>query len=111
MHPSSASRAASPPASRTLSALKTHRRRLAFAALCAVLLWVEGCAYQPASYGHHLPGFWFGLLHGFLILFSFVGSLLTNVRIYAFPNAGHWYDFGYVLGALTFLGGSGASRR
>jgi hypothetical protein len=75
------------------------------------MLWVAGCAYQPASYGHHVPGFWFGLLHGFLIVFSLIGSFFTNVRIYAFPNAGHWYDFGYVLGALMFLGGSGASRR
>jgi hypothetical protein len=51
------------------------------------------------------------MLHGFLIVFSLIGSFFTNVRIYAFPNTGHWYDFGYVLGALMFLSGSGASRR
>ena len=111
MRLSRAARRTNPLLSRISSAIETQRRGIAFAALCAVLLWVDGCAYQPASYGHNLPGFWLGLLHGFLILFSFIGSLLTNVRIYAFPNAGHWYDFGYVLGALTFLGGSGASRR
>jgi hypothetical protein len=90
---------------------RKHKHGLAFASLCAVMLWVAGCAYQPVSYGYHLPGFWYGLLHGFLIVFSLIGSFFTNVRIYAFPNTGHWYDFGYVLGALMFLGGSGASRR
>ena len=55
------------------------------------------------------PGFLYGLMHGFLILFSFIGSLFTDVRIYAFPNSGGWYDFGYVIGAALFLGGGGAS--
>ena len=70
----------------------------------------ERCAHQPqppASDG--LPGFWSGLLHGFLILFSFIGSLFADVRIYGFPNSGSWYDFGYLLGAAAFLGGVGAS--
>jgi hypothetical protein len=53
----------------------------------------------------------FGLLHGFLILFSFVASLFTDYRIYAFPNSGGWYDFGFLLGAMSFLGGGGASAR
>jgi hypothetical protein len=52
-----------------------------------------------------------GLLHGSLIMFSFVGSWFTDVRIYAFPNSGGWYDFGYLLGAASFLGGSEESRR
>jgi len=52
-----------------------------------------------------------GLLHGFIIGFSFVGSLFSDVRIYAFPNSGGWYDFGYLIGASTFLGGSGASSK
>jgi hypothetical protein len=51
------------------------------------------------------------LLHGFLIVFSFIGSLFTDVRIYNFPNAGRWYDFGYVLGTAAFLGGSARGPR
>lgn len=54
-----------------------------------------------------LPGFWTGLLHGFLIVFSFIGSLFTDVRIYNFPNVGRWYDFGFLIGAGLFLGGTG----
>ena len=37
--------------------------------------------------------------------FSLVASIFTEDRIYAFPNAGGWYDFGYFIGAGAFLGG------
>jgi hypothetical protein len=50
-------------------------------------------------------------VHGFTILFSLIGSTFTDYRIYAFPNSGGWYDFGYFLGAAMFLGGGGASAR
>jgi hypothetical protein len=55
-----------------------------------------------------VPGFWSGLLHGFSIAFSFIGRLLTDVRIYAFQNSGGWCGFGYILGTDMFLGGDGA---
>jgi hypothetical protein len=73
--------------------------------VCAALLLASGCAHQPEPSALAPPGFWLGLVHGFLIVFSFFGSLFTDVRIYAFPNGGVWYDFGYVLGASMFLGG------
>ena len=82
-----------------------------FIALCLVILIVSSCAHQPEPSVYDLPGFLYGLLHGFLIFFSFIGSLFTDVRIYAFPNSGGWYDFGYLLGASMFLGGGGASAR
>jgi hypothetical protein len=47
-------------------------------------------------------------LHGFLIVFSLIGSIFTDYRIYAFPNSGGWYDFGYAIGASVFLGGTAA---
>lgn len=75
--------------------------------LCLVFL--AGCATQPEPTAYDPPGFWSGLLHGFLILFSLIGSLFTDVRIYAFPNSGGWYDFGYLIGASMFLGGGAAS--
>ena len=85
------------------------RRLLAFLSLCVVALVIQGCATQPPPSSFDPPGFFGGLLHGFLILFGFVGSLFTDYRIYAFPNSGGWYDFGYLLGAMMFLGGGGAS--
>jgi hypothetical protein len=87
-------------------------RLLLFGSIYLVMLLISGCAHQPRPSAYEPPGFWYGLLHGFLILFSFIGSLFTDVRIYAFPNSGGWYDFGYLIGAVLFLeGGGSASRR
>ena len=88
---------------------RRERRTLAFVSLCIVVLVISSCAHQPAPSAYEPPGFWSGLLHGFLIFFSFIGGLFSDVRIYAFPNSGGWYDFGYLLGASAFLGGGGAS--
>jgi hypothetical protein len=55
-----------------------------------------------------VAGFWSGLLHAFLITFSFIGSLFTDVRIYASPNSGGWCYLGYLLGVAVLLGRCGA---
>jgi len=44
----------------------------------------------------------------FLVVVRLIGSIFTDIRVYAFPNSGGWYDFGFVLGAMVFSGG-GAS--
>ena len=72
---------------------------------------LTSCATQPSGGIYDLPGFFSGLLHGFLIFFSFIGSIFTDFRIYAYPNSGGWYDFGYLIGASMFLGGGGASAK
>lgn len=90
----------------------TSSRLLALVTICLAAATLTGCATQPAPGAGSPPGFFMGLVHGFLILFSFIASLFTDYRIYAFPNAGGWYDFGFLLGAMGFLGGggSGASK-
>jgi hypothetical protein len=94
----------------TLS-LRSHRL-VAFGALCVAALLLQSCATQPAPPPIvNPPGFLWGLLHGFLIFFTFIASLFTDYRIYAFPNSGGWYDFGYLLGAMAFLGGGGAGAK
>ena len=54
---------------------------------------------------HKPPGFLMGLVHGFISLFSLLGSLFLDIRIYGFPNSGAGYDVGFVLGAALFYGG------
>ncbi len=54
-----------------------------------------------------LAGFWLGLWHGFIVLFSFIASLFKeNVGIYEAHNTGGWYDFGFLMGVMMFFGGS-----
>lgn len=86
-------------------------RILYFILFMAFAAFFTGCATQPmdADVGH--PGFLHGLFHGFIILFSFVASLFTDYEIYAFPNNGGWYDFGFLLGVMMFFGGGGAGSR
>ena len=55
------------------------------------------------------PGFLYGLWHGFIFPVAWVISLFTDqVAIYAVPNNGGWYDFGYFLGIVIF--GVGARK-
>jgi hypothetical protein len=79
--------------------------------LATFVMAVVGCATQPHLTSIGRPGFFSGLLHGFIMPFSLIASLFTDVRIYSFPNAGRWYDFGFVIGACMFFGGGGAGSR
>jgi len=55
------------------------------------------------------PGFLLGLWHGFIFPVAWVVSLfMDKVAIYAVPNNGGWYDFGYFLGLVVF--GVGARK-
>lgn len=87
-------------------------RPLALALLLVAVAVLASCAHQPPPVKvFNPPGFFSGLIHGFLILFSLIGSLFTDVRVYAFPNSGIWYDLGYFIGASAFLGGGGGAAR
>lgn len=75
------------------------------------MFFLTACATQSAGNVIDPPGFFSGLFHGFIILFSFIISLFTDYEIYAFPNSGGWYNFGFLLGAMFFFGGSGAGAK
>lgn len=83
------------------------------AALGAVL-FLAGCARQMPSAVNHAaatPGFLLGLWHGFIFPVAWVLSLfLPNVAVYAVPNNGGWYDFGYFLGIVVFGVGARKTR-
>jgi hypothetical protein len=93
-----------------------NHRRLLWLSLVAVVgsaLLLSSCAAGPnpaAGTGEDPAGFWLGLWHGIILLVTFVISLFTNdVSVYEAANNGNWYDFGFVLGVLVSLGGSGGS--
>ncbi len=85
-------------------------KRYGTAAVIVLAPVLSACATQPAPPVQTAPGFLWGLLHGFIALLSLIGSVFWDIRIYAFPNNGGWYDFGFVLGAALFLAAA-AERR
>jgi hypothetical protein len=77
----------------------------------AVVLLCASCAHQSVIPMLHPPGFWMGLVHGAIAPIAFVLGLFSDVRIYAFPNSGGWYDLGFLLGIGAWGGGGAAASR
>ena len=78
--------------------------------LLAISLLLLGCA-DTVVLTQKMPsdpyGFWSGLWHGWIILWSWIGSLFSDdIAIYAINNNGGWYDFGFALGVGVFGGSS-----
>jgi hypothetical protein len=89
------------------------KRRLWFLPLLLVLpLLIAGCAPGNARFSEASPaGFWAGLWHGFICLFTFlIGLFSDQVRMYEIHNAGNWYNFGFLLGVICFFGGGWGSH-
>lgn len=87
------------------------RHLVRFSFLAAAVLLVAGCVAGPQGpFGADNPaGFWAGLWHGFIAWLTFIISLFSSVQIYATPNTGGWYDFGFLLGMAAWLGGGTGS--
>ena len=80
-----------------------------FALLLIVLLAACAATQQADAVAPTAPGFLLGLWHGFIFPVAWVISLFTKeVAVYAVPNNGGWYDFGYFLGIVVF--GVGARK-
>jgi hypothetical protein len=77
----------------------------------ALMLALASCAAKQdaAAIAPEAPGFWLGLWHGFIFPIAWIVSLfMRDVAVYAVPNNGGWYDFGYFLGIVVF--GVGARK-
>ena len=76
--------------------------------ILAATLALSACAATQApdavATAADTPGFLLGLWHGFIFPVAWILSLfMDNVAVYAVPNNGGWYDFGYFVG-IVFLG-------
>lgn len=87
-------------------------KRLAVILVAALALAACVATEAPSAVSPAAPGFLLGVWHGFAFPVTFILSLFVdNIAIYAVPNNGHWYDFGYFVG-IVFLGvGARSSRR
>ena len=93
------------------------RRFTSLVAFVLLVLVLASCTASQAPLagempGVERPGFWLGLWQGFIAPVTFFVSLFNDqVRIYAYPNAGRLYDFGFMLGISGFSGGIFAGSR
>jgi high-affinity Fe2+/Pb2+ permease len=79
-------------------------------ALIVLVLTAVSCAPGNVKFDDKPAGFWSGLWHGFICVFTFIIGLFTDkVNLYEVNNSGNWYDFGFLLGAAIFLGGGTGS--
>lgn len=78
--------------------------------LVAFALILSSCAAGNVKFDADPAGFWMGIWHGFISLFTFIISLFNDkVDIYEANNTGKLYDLGFILGILIFYGGSSKS--
>ncbi|OYY75631.1 MAG: hypothetical protein B7Y43_18715 [Sphingomonas sp. 28-62-20] len=87
------------------------RLRLAASLLPAIAL--AACAHQVSNaVAPQAPGFLLGVWHGFIFPVAAILSIFVpDIAVYAVPNNGGWYDFGYFIG-IVFLGvGSSRTRK
>ncbi|MBN1163888.1 MAG: hypothetical protein JXB45_04870 [Candidatus Krumholzibacteriota bacterium] len=89
-------------------------KTLLLTAVIMILVLLAGCAPGPNRLTNTpdqkgtVAGFWQGLWHGFIALFTFIGSLFSDkVHPYEVHNNGNWYNLGFVLGLMIFFGGGG----
>ena len=90
-------------------------RAIRTAAVIGLLMLLAACARQvpeAVEHGAQAPGFLWGLWHGFVFPFAWIGSLFDpDIAVYAVPNRGGWYDFGFFLGITVLGGGSHFSSK
>lgn len=88
----------------------TSSRRGRLAAWGLMMLVQASCASRPmGSPGD--PALLRGIVDGLLAPIAFVISLFSDdIRMYAFPNVGRWYDFGFLIGISCWGGGAAASK-
>jgi len=59
--------------------------------------------YAPAESGSQVPGFWTGAWQGLLAPYTLLLRLFMEIQMYALPNSGWWYDFGFLLGVAASI--------
>lgn len=73
------------------------------------IILFSSCAHQQPQIEHCLTGttygFWGGLWHGFIAVFTFIGHLFnSDIAVWAPNNNGGWYTFGFLIGVGAFTG-------
>jgi len=92
--------------------MNTRQWKRLMPVLILLLLLVAACAPGNERFVAGPAGFWAGLWHGLICVFTFIISLFSDsVSMYEVNNTGGWYNFGFLLGAAIFLGSGGRSAK
>lgn len=69
------------------------------------LLTLSGCTFVQQSdiSNNDLPGLFSGVWHGMVAPYSLIVRFFADVKMYAFPNTGWFYDLGFLLGVALSL--------
>lgn len=81
--------------------------RVSFRTILVLLVvgTLAACATQPNMGSYSSPGFFIGLFHGLVSPIALIMGFFSEIRVYAFPNSGWWYDLGFMLGLVPWAGG------
>ena len=64
-----------------------------------LVLLVAGCGFATTVHSaYDPPGFFYGVWHGLLAPWTLILRLFFDIKMYAFPNTGWFYDFGFLNG-------------
>ena len=90
--------------------MKLKKLSIIFLCIFILVMATSSCAPGNTRFEEKPAGFWAGLWHGLICVITFIISLFTDsVDMYEVSNNGGWYNFGFLLGAMIALGGSGGS--
>ncbi len=89
----------------------TNKKNVIGIILVLILFNLTSCA--PSGYESNQAGFFSGIYHGFIVVFSLIGKLFgADIGIYSEHNTGFFYWLGFIIGTgLLGSGGSAARRR
>jgi hypothetical protein len=78
---------------------------LKYAAVFVPLLLMTACGFvgtEPIS-ALDPPGFFLGVWHGLLAPWTLIVRLFLDIKMYAVPNTGWFYDLGFLIGVLLSI--------
>ena len=77
-------------------------KALKISAVVVPLLFLTACGFvgtEPIS-AWDPPGFFSGVWHGLLAPWTLILRLFLDIKMYAVPNTGWFYDLGFLIGVV-----------
>jgi len=87
------------------------KNNFVFLSIFFIICFFSLTSCAPSGYVYKEAGFFSGIWHGFIFIFSLIGKIFgADIGIYAEHNSGFTYWLGFFIG-IGGLGGGGYSLR